>query len=253
MIETFFLSIAISFLVNLTLFLPAALFKTDKFTDAAYSTTFLACIVYALYNGGNLNTANIIITTIIALWALRLEAFLVYRIHKIKKDRRFDDKRNNPLKFAKFWLGQAIIASLIIMPAMYFVSTNKLPQTTLLQTTGITAAIAGLIIESVADQQKLTHILSKKKSFIKTGLWSISRHPNYFGEILFWIGMWISLSNTSGVQVILNSISPIAITVTLVYLTGLPLLEASADKKYKNNREYQRYKKKTPILIPFTK
>ncbi|MFP4656189.1 MAG: DUF1295 domain-containing protein [Candidatus Woesearchaeota archaeon] len=103
-------------------------------------------------------------------------------------------------------------------------------------------------IESFSDFQKLTFKKQPKNKgrFIKSGLWKYSRHPNYFGEILCWIGVYVFC----GVWM-WGLISPIFITTMLLFVSGIPLLEKKADEKWGGSREYQKYKHETPILIPW--
>jgi len=115
--------------------------------------------------------------------------------------------------------------------------------------------IMGISFEVIADEQKrkFRENDSNHGKFITTGLWSISRHPNYFGEILIWIGMAIiSFPALNGWQYT-TLISPIFVTLLLTRVSGVNLLEKSADKKWGNLETYQSYKSKTALLIPFTK
>ena len=118
---------------------------------------------------------------------------------------------------------------------------------------GFSIAIIGLIIEVVADRQKrkFRMNISNKGEFIRSGLWSISRHPNYFGEILIWLGISFStLPILSGWQFV-TLISPIFVILLLTKVSGINLLEAAADDKWALDKNYQDYKEKTSVLIPF--
>jgi steroid 5-alpha reductase family enzyme len=111
--------------------------------------------------------------------------------------------------------------------------------------------IFGFFFETVSDIQ-LTQFINKKSKgqtkerFLKQGLWKYSRHPNYFGEILQWWGIFlISITTSYG---ILGFIGPLLITLLITKVSGIPLLE----KKYENDPEFKEYKKRTSILIPFS-
>jgi steroid 5-alpha reductase family enzyme len=88
-------------------------------------------------------------------------------------------------------------------------------------------------------------------------LWSISRHPNYFGEITLWTGM--SLVGLSGVakygpgEIIGCVLSPLMVAFLITQLSGIPLLEKSADERWGKEEAYQKYKRETPVLVPFFK
>ena len=110
----------------------------------------------------------------------------------------------------------------------------------------------GFVIEVVADIQKSRFNANpeNKGKFIQTGLWSRSRHPNYFGEIILWFGVtMIALPVLQGWQWV-ALISPVFVTILITRISGIPLLEKKADKKWGGHEDYQIYKQKTPVLIP---
>jgi steroid 5-alpha reductase family enzyme len=112
----------------------------------------------------------------------------------------------------------------------------------------------GLFIEAIADFQKFTfkRLSDSKNQWIKDGLWKYSRHPNYFGEILVWIAIYMySFNALSGWQKLVCLASPLLITILLVFISGIPILEKSADKRWGKLPEYKVYKAKTPLLILF--
>ena len=112
--------------------------------------------------------------------------------------------------------------------------------------TGCAVAIIGLLYEAVADFQLLrfkNNPLPNKK-VMNSGLWRLSRHPNYFGEILFWWGVWIF--STGGQYWLIGLISPLTITYLLTRFSGVPMLE----ERYKDNPEYLEYIRTTNVLIP---
>jgi len=109
----------------------------------------------------------------------------------------------------------------------------------------------GFIIEVVADWQKSVFSAQKTGKWIDVGLWRYSRHPNYFGEIVLWVGIF-----TSSVSVLKGSqwvtvLSPMFVIWMLTKLSGIPMLEKRSDEKWGNDVEYQRYKASTSALIPF--
>lgn len=110
----------------------------------------------------------------------------------------------------------------------------------------------GFAIEVSADRQKSRFRADPRNAskFINVGLWSWSRHPNYFGEIVLWIGVaFIALPTLNGWQ-LLTLISPIFVTILLTQVSGIPLLEAHADAMWEGQAEYENYKSRTSLLIP---
>ena len=113
--------------------------------------------------------------------------------------------------------------------------------------------ILGFVFEAIADKQKkcFSEIPENKDKFITQGLWSISRHPNYFGEVVLWLGIAIvSLPLLAGWQ-FATLVSPVFVYLLLTKISGLPFLEDKAEKKWGNDKDYLQYKNNTPVLIPY--
>lgn len=116
---------------------------------------------------------------------------------------------------------------------------------------GIALWIIGFLFETVGDIQ-LTKFVAKKKQgktkgrFLKTGIWGLTRHPNYFGDTLSWWSVWVICILLSEPISLLTAIGPITINYLLLFISGVPLLE----KKYEDNKEWEEYKKKVPKFFP---
>ena len=136
--------------------------------------------------------------------------------------------------------------------ALVAITTSVRKELDLFAIVGALVWVFGFAIEVAADSQKSRFNAdpSNKGKFIQTGLWSRSRHPNYFGEIVLWIGIAIiALPVLQGWQWV-ALISPIFVTLLLTRVSGIPLLEKKADQKWGGQAEYEEYKKRTPVLIP---
>lgn len=239
----------ISVAINLLMFFPAYILKTDKLTDISYAITFIV-VALSGYIFSQKYVAQFIGLTLVLLWALRLGLFLFIRINKIKKDVRFDNIRDNFYKFLRFWLLQGTAVFIILIPCilLWQQSETKINWVSML---GILIFIFGFIIESVADLQKYLFNKKDTKLWIDEGVWRISRHPNYLGEILLWIGVYIFAASSIPItQAFLALIGPIYITVLLLFVSGVPLLEKSGDDKWGRKKAYQKYKSDVPVLLP---
>ena len=248
----FYLLIAllISFVIQLIFFIFAAFFKTDKITDLSYGLSFII-IALIYFAQSTLGLNQILVTAFILIWGIRIAAYLFQRILKTKTDYRFDNIRNNILKLSGFWLLQAISVWIILLPALIILISNDNIAFNYFSLAGCTIWFFGIIIEYFADKQKFQFKKDPKNvnKWISTGLWKYSRHPNYFGEILCWWGIFfISLPFLSSWQY-LTIIGPIYITNLLIFVSGIPPLEKKYDKKYASNKEYQEYKKRTSVFI----
>jgi steroid 5-alpha reductase family enzyme len=239
----------VSLAINVFMFIPAFIIKTDKLTDASYSVTFIVVAIFG-YLFSSKSTAHLYCLLMIILWALRLGIFLLVRINKLKKDSRFDGMRENFYKFLGFWLLQGVTVFIILVPSILLWSSPS-TKINVLSTFGIVIFIAGLFIELIADTQKFRFNKNKPKTWIDIGIWRISRHPNYLGEIILWIGVYLFVVPSLGLpQSLIALIGPAYIAVLLIFVSGIPLLEKSSEKKWGDKKEYQEYKSKVPTLIP---
>ena len=247
-------AVLLAFLIQWILFIPAYIFQTEKFYDLSGSFTyiFVICYVsYSFYLENGINIGNIILGGAIIIWAIRLGSFLFFRIHNAGEDKRFRNIKPSATRFFMTWTLQGMWVSICSACALTAISTSKGVQVNSLLYVGLAFFLIGFLIEVVADSQKSKFRSNpeNKNKFVNTGLWSLSRHPNYLGEITLWLGITImSISSLSGWQFV-TLISPIFTYILLVYVSGVRLLEASGRKKWGHLESYQDYLKKTPSLI----
>lgn len=244
-------ALGISVGVNILMFIPAYLFKTDKLTDISYAATFVLVSLYGLAVGG-ITGPKLVLFTLISLWALRLGSYLLIRIRKMGKDSRFDDMRDKFWSFAKFWLLQGVTVWAVLVPSILSLN-NEIVHTPTYMYIGVAVWLFGLVVEAIADLQKYKFINNptNKGRWIESGLWKYSRHPNYFGEILVWVGVYLfTLSSLVGWNALIGLVGPLYIAILIIFVSGIPLLEKSADKRWGDNPEYREYKKRTSQLIP---
>lgn len=231
--------------------------KTEKYYDLCGSGAFAAVAVstFACTNG---EPRAALATTALLAWAMRLGAFLVTRVHKDGGDKRFDGIKEDPATFGIYWFIQGIWVLVTAMPVI-LINANAATQGPLraLDWIGFAIFAVGLTMETVADQQKRAFKADERNKgrYIDSGLWSVSRHPNYFGEITLWTGL--SMVGLSGVakygagEIIGCVLSPLLVTFLITQLSGIPLLEKSADERWGNEEAYQKYKRETPTLVPY--
>ena len=248
-------AVVLAFVIQWIAFLPAYIFQTEKFYDLTGSLTYLTVVWYALTFSSNhfsdLSISNITIVLLITFWALRLGSFLFMRIHKDGEDKRFRSIKPSATQFFMTWTLQGLWVSLCSMCALTAISSESGVVVNALFYIGLALFIYGFSVEIIADKQKskFRSIPENRDSFITTGLWAKSRHPNYFGEIVLWTGIaCISFSSLRGMQY-LTLISPIFTYLLLVYVSGVRMLEARADKKWGNDQIYIKYKDETSKLL----
>lgn len=253
-IELITYAVIISFLLQWTLFIPAYFFQTEKFYDISGSINYISIVIYIYYNNyitHGFNLGNLILSFLIFLWATRLGIFLFLRIQNDGEDKRFRSIKPSPAKFFMTWTLQATWVSICSLCALTGISSDSGIIINNLFFIGLTFFVLGFFIEVVADSQKTKFRKNSKNknTFINSGLWAYSRHPNYLGEIFIWIGISvISFSSLSNLQ-FATLISPIFTYVLLVYVSGVRLLEASGKEKWGHLKSYKEYIKKTPRLL----
>jgi steroid 5-alpha reductase family enzyme len=115
---------------------------------------------------------------------------------------------------------------------------------------GLAIWLLGFCIEVAADRQKSQFRRESPGRFIDTGLWAWSRHPNYFGEIVLWIGIAVMASSTLHGWQWATLVSPFFVALLLTRISGIPLLERRSDARWGDDQAYQSYKARTPTLIP---
>jgi steroid 5-alpha reductase family enzyme len=254
MIQIMLISLLISLIIQIGFFSYAAAKKTDKVTDLSYGLTFILIALFFLVSS-SFQLIQVVLFFMVLAWGLRLVSYLLTRILKIKADSRFDEIREDFFKFAGFWLIQAVTVWVIMLPSVLILQSTKSLQPTTLTLVGFGVWLTGLTIETFADKQKFEFKNKKenKGKWIQSGLWKYSRHPNYFGEMLCWWGIYIfALPFLSGWEYI-TIVSPLFISFMLLFFSGIPPLEKRYNERYKDNKEYQKYKNDTPLIIPFIK
>ena len=246
-------AILLAFLIHWLFFIPAYLLKTEKFFDLTGSLTYISIMVYVVYTKNNLQEqlGSIILGSLIILWAVRLGSFLFLRIKKAGEDKRFREIKTSFVRFFLLWTISGMWVSFCSMCALTAIASNDGVIVNNIFYIGLVTFLVGLSIEIIADSQKtkFRNDPKNKDKFINEGLWAKSRHPNYVGEITLWAGVAImSFSSLEGWQYV-SLISPIFTYLLLVYVSGVPQLTASGQKKWGHLESYQEYIKNTPTLI----
>lgn len=254
----FYSLVVFAFVTQWLVFIPSYLMKTEKCYDLTGSGTFIACTILVAAAAQPLSAYQVICASMVLIWAARLGSFLFLRIHKDGVDTRFDQIKHNPYRFFVTWTVQGLWV-IITAGALYTaIASNTqvnlgLDLTSILVYCGIALWIVGFSLEVVADYQKRVfkqHPENKGK-FINVGLWARSRHPNYFGEILLWFGAALTASAALTGWQYATLISPFFVLFLLTKVSGIPMLEAKADKRWGTDKDYLEYKEKTNRLWVF--
>ena len=254
-LEFFVKLISLIFGLQLIGFIPSFYLKSEKYYDLFGGLSFVSSILLMLFLKiriiGDLSNREIILAISVLFWTTRLSFFLFQRVKRVGKDERFDKYKFSFTKFLLAWMTQGLWVFICLFPTLIVFSSPTNNEILCLSLGGF-IYLVGLVTEVIADYQKTIHnrINNKNRKFISSGLWSISRHPNYFGEFLIWTGITIICFPVFSGFKYLGLITPIFIYLLLNYISGVNLLEERAKEKWGNNPEYIKYLKTTPKFFP---
>jgi steroid 5-alpha reductase family enzyme len=226
--------------------------QTEKFFDLTGSLTYISVTIMAVLLSPVLDGRSILLLVLVVVWAARLGFFLFSRIQKAGKDVRFDELKPSFFRFLNVWTIQALWVTFTLAAALVAITTSTRVDLGIFALVGTLIWVFGFAFEVIADNQKsrFRAISENKGKFIQSGLWAKSRHPNYFGEIVLWIGVAIIALPVLRGWGWVALISPLFVALLLTRVSGIPMLEKSADEKWGGQEEYEAYKKRTPVLIP---
>lgn len=248
----FALGVAAAFVIQWLVFIPSYKAQTEKFYDFTGALTYISITLLMVMASPGVDARGLLLAAMVAVWAGRLGIFLFRRVIKHGKDDRFDEIKPDFVRFLNTWTIQGLWVVLTAALAWVAITSDRKAGPDWFMLVGFVVWVVGFGIEAVADNQKgrFKADPANEGRFISTGLWSKSRHPNYFGEITLWVGVAIiSLPVLQGWQWA-ALISPVFVALLLLKGSGVPLLEAKADKKWGGQPDYEAYKKHTPVLIP---
>lgn len=244
-----FLSVAVLIFSYMTFwFFVSLIAKRNDVADLAWGIGFIVVCVYLLLFT-NSSIPLKIISLFTTIWGIRLASHIYSRLKKTTEDSRYLAWRQEWGKsffirsYLQVYLLQGLFMYLISLSAI--ISSESISHSLPLSIVGAIVWIIGFFFESVADKQLSDFVKIKNPGQVmQTGLWKYSRHPNYFGEVTQWWGIFvISLSASN----LLSIFSPLTITLLILFVSGIPLLE----KKYQGNLEFEEYKKRTSVFIPW--
>lgn len=248
--------------IQLSCFAIAYSCRFDLITDFAGSTNFVVLAIATLLLSDTYYSRQIAVTAMLCISRLELALFLLYRVCTRKKDARFDDTRDSFVKFLIFWIFQIFWVYLVSFPVIWVNAVDDVnPTFGPLDYLGCIMWAVGFIVQLTADFQKLLFRKNpaNKLKICKRGFWAYSRHPNYYGEILMWWGIflatlpvWLESGHEDGWATI---ISPLFTMLILLFLSGMPTAEGSALERWYTHgndlkAEYTEYRSRTaPIII----
>lgn len=251
-IPLFALCALLAFAINWIAFVPAWLLQTERSFDLVGSLTYVSLVLVALSLRGDPDPRALLLGALVIVWAARLGSFLFARVLREGTDKRFDALKPSLPRFFMTWTLQGLWVLLTLSCALAAMTSARAAGVGALAALGAAVWAVGLAIEAAADEQKRRFRAdpANRGRFIQSGLWAWSRHPNYFGEITLWVGIALAaLPALSGWQYA-TLISPLFVYVLLTRISGIPLLDARAGKKWGDDPGYLAYRERTPALFP---
>jgi steroid 5-alpha reductase family enzyme len=245
----------------------AVLLRRNDVADAMWSGGIFLASSMAVYSSGHHSTSHPLVDLLCALifiWAVRLSWQIGNRfVANDQEDFRYANWRRT---WRHFYLrsyvqvfllqGSLMIAvAMVVIAPTYFVDATDYSPTVVV--VGLVVFAVGLICETLADLQLNAFLRTSRKlgEFLQTGLWAYSRHPNYFGEVTLWWGLFLiaiapAVPNglLGDLPVVLAAlISPVSISALILFVSGIPALEA----KRQGDPAFERYKQKVSAFIPW--
>ena len=248
----FGLLVGLAFIIQWLAFIPAFVRQTEKFYDITGSLTYISVTILGILFSPMRDVRSFLLAALVIVWSARLGTFLFHRIHKAGKDTRFDMIKPSFFRFLNAWTIQGLWVVFTMSAALIAITTSVRKELDAFAIVGALIWLFGFAFEVIADRQK-TQFRARpenKGKFIQSGLWAKSRHPNYFGEIVLWIGIAIIAMPVLRGWGWIAMISPLFVALLLTRVSGVPMLEKSADEKWGSQPEYETYKENTPVLIP---
>lgn len=232
-------------------FIVSLIIKRNDIADIAWGLGFVFLAWCAILTYQSFSWISILVNCLVTIWGLRLSIHIFLRNRKKGEDYRYQQWRIQWGKwftirsYLQIFMLQGGLLYLIVFPVL-FINLNSYGKLNLFDFIGLFVWLIGFFFETVGDWQLSRFIKNSKNKgkIIQTGLWKYSRHPNYFGEVTLWWGIYIfALSIPYG---FITVFSPITITTLILFISGIPLLE----RKYLGRADFEDYKKQTSIFIP---
>ncbi len=230
----------------------ASTFTTERYYDLVGSLTYISVVLVALWFSGHLSVYQWLIASCIVLWAARLGSFLFRRVLAVGEDQRFREIKKSTPRFLVAWTLQGVWVFITAGAGLAAIlSPNPTPSAGVFLV-GLALWLLGFTIEAVADHQKnrFRQDPANAGKFIQSGLWARAQHPNYFGEIVLWIGVAVmAITFLEGASYVFL-LSPALVILLLTRVSGIPTLRRTAKVRWGDDPDYRAYCERTPILIP---
>lgn len=232
-------------------FLVALRLRRNDVADVAWGAGFIVLALVGQFAADAISNRGILVLALVTIWGLRLSLQIGLRNHGKAEDPRYRKWREEwgghaALRaYFQVFLLQGFLIVVVLIPVTY-VLAHPSPDLTWLDALGAAVWLVGFLFEAVGDLQlaRFKKEPGNRGRVIASGLWRYTRHPNYFGEVTLWWGVWLIACSAPGGWK--TAIGPATIAVLILFVSGIPLLE----EKYRGNTEFQEYKRRTSVFFP---
>lgn len=245
----------VGFVLHWLVFVPSFLRQTEHYFDLTGSLSFIATVLLANWLAGtNLgeDPRALMLSAMVLIWAVRLGSFLFLRVKRTGQDRRFNEMKTRFWRFLFTWTLGGLWVLMTLAAALAAITSGRAVALDWFAWVGFVLWLAGFVLEVVADRQKsaFRRDPANAERYISSGVWAWSRHPNYLGEMVLWVGVALVAAPVLEGWQYLTLLSPVFVILLIVRISGIPLLEARAEEKWGQDADYIAYKKTTAVLIP---
>ena len=232
-------------------FLVALKLRRNDVADVAWGIGFVILALAAQFSAASISIRGIIVLALVAIWGARLSLHIGLRNRGKAEDPRYRKWREEWGRHAtlrayfQIFLLQGLLMVVILIPVTHVLAQGS-SDLTWLDAVGLAVWLVGFVFEVIGDFQldQFKKDPGNRGPIITSGLWKYTRHPNYFGEVTLWWGVWLIACSTSGGWK--TVFGPATITALILFVSGIPLLE----KKYQGNIQFEQYKRRTSAFFP---
>lgn len=249
---SYYIALILLLFAYMSLWFAASLIKRrNDVADVAWGLGFVLMAWVSFFLSDDSGARGLLVGILVTVWGLRLAWHIHARNKGKAEDYRYLAWRKKWGKYFyirsyfQVYLLQGVFLFLIVLPVL-LINKSAGGNLGLLDFLGVAVWLFGFYFEAVGDAQLARFIKNpeNKGKLIQRGLWAYTRHPNYFGEVMQWWGIWLIALSVSGG--LLGIIGPITITFLILKVSGIPMLE----KKMEENSDFAEYKRKTSVFIP---
>ncbi len=230
-------------------FAVALAFKRNDVADIAWGLGFVL-VAWTGFAFSEQSARSLLVNALVTAWGLRLAWHIARRNLRKPEDARYAAWRQEWTWFRlrsylQIFLLQGALLYAIALPIL-FIHASRASAFTIVDAAGAAVWLAGFFFEAAADAQlkRFLRDPANKGKIMDRGLWAYSRHPNYFGEVTQWWGIFLLAASVP--YGLVTIVGPLTITALILFVSGVPLLE----KKYAGRPDFEAYKKRTSMFVP---